>query len=145
MRQVFRSEAGWTITELMFTLTILGFLLTIAVPALSSIGEHIEKGLFLHFLSTDIELAQMEAISRQEEVAVLIKSQVVEVIQTNHVVRRVMIPKRYILKSNYNGGCILFRKTGQVQGGTVWLYKGEEQVGLIKIQVASGRPKVELS
>lgn len=139
-----KKEDGWTITELMFTLTIFGFILTLAVPTLSSVGERIEKELFLHFLATDIELAQMEAISRQEEVKVAFCSQAVEITQTHHILRRVVIPKKYTLKTNYRGQQVLFRRTGQVQGGTIWLCKGNRTVGQIKIQVASGRAKVEL-
>lgn len=144
MKKRLLKEEGWTITELMFTLTILGFLLTLAVPALSSIGERIEKELFLGFLESDLELAQMEALARQEEVVVKVDVNFVEIVQSNHVLRKMIIPKRYTLKSNYADQHILFRKTGQVKGGTLWLCKEDHPVGQIKIQVASGRPRIEI-
>lgn len=139
-----RAEDGWTMVELIFTLSLLGLLATLSLPAFSQLGERVEREMFLHFLAIDLQYAQMEAMSREEEVIVHIasNSRWIIITQADKHVRKTEIPQRYQLKHNYPDGKIIFRRTGQVRGGTIKLLTGNRVCGLIKIQVASGRPRV---
>jgi hypothetical protein len=118
--------------------------MALAIPAIMNIGKQVEGELFLQLLSADLHLAQMEALSREEEVRVYLSLNTITTVQAAQKLREVYIPKHFTLRSNYPKQVILFRKTGQVQGEAIWLYKGKQMLGKIVLQVASGRPKVEL-
>ncbi|SEN06487.1 GspH/FimT family pseudopilin [Lihuaxuella thermophila] len=139
-----RSEEGWTLVELILSLFVLGLLLTVSVPAFTQIGERAEREMFLDFFSSDLQLAQTEAMSREREVSVeiLTDERLITVRQGPLLLRKVKIPRRYQLKSNYPANRIVFRETGQVRGGKVELYLRGRLAGTVHIQVASGRPKV---
>ncbi|MBA4493270.1 GspH/FimT family pseudopilin [Paenactinomyces guangxiensis] len=141
-----RREAGWTLVELILILSLLGLLAMLSLPAFSRIGERAEREMFLHSIASDLQLAQVEAVSRRQEVIVHLdsKNHLITVKQGNNLLRKTTIPPRYQLKSNYPANRIVFRETGQVKGGTLQLYLGGQLTGTIKMQVASGRPKVEM-
>jgi Tfp pilus assembly protein FimT len=141
------NEAGWTMVESIVTLFLLSLMAMLCVPAFAQIGERAEREVFLDLVASQLELAQTEAISREKEVQVQIQSteQKIGIRQGNQLLREIVVPKRYHLTTDdYKENQIIFRQTGQVNGGTLELHLGKRLVGKIVIQVASGRPKVVL-
>lgn len=139
-------EGGWTLIELVLTLTLLGLLATLAVPAFLQIGERLERKLTLDALASDIRLARREAESREvvTELRIDPSGRGYRVVQGGKAIRRASVRSRFRLTSNYPSGRILFRPSGQVRGGTLWLERDGKRVGRVVIQVASGRPRVEV-
>ena len=139
-------EGGWTLIELVLTLTLLGLLATLAVPAFLQIGERLERKLTLDALASDIRLVRREAESREvvTELRIDPSGRGYRVVQGGKAIRRASVRSRFRLTSNYPSGRILFRPSGQVRGGTLWLERDGKRVGRVVIQVASGRPRVEV-
>jgi type II secretory pathway pseudopilin PulG len=137
-------EQGWTLVEVLLILFVLGLMAAIALPALSVLGERAEREMFLDSLATQIQLAQLEAVSRESEVSLFLNPREIEVYQGEEEIRTIPVPDKYRLASNYKGNQVIFRETGQVQGGTIRILSAEKLVGKLVIQVASGRPKAEL-
>jgi type II secretory pathway pseudopilin PulG len=140
------AEAGWMMVESIVALFLLGLILALCLPTWTQVRERTEREVFLQAVATQLELAQIEAVSREEEVHVQIQSaqQKIQVKQGDQCLREMAIPQRYRLSSNYDGDQIIFRKTGQVLGGTLQLQLEGRFVGQIVVQVASGIPKVVL-
>ncbi|TCS94706.1 GspH/FimT family pseudopilin [Hazenella coriacea] len=143
-RNDFRNDAGWTFVELIITLSILGMIVTLSYPAFAHLGERMERELFLDFLASDLQFARTEAISREEEVKVIFKSSQHQMIvqQKNTILRQTKIPNRYLITTNYPQDEMVFRKSGQVRGGTIQLLLNGQRVGEVRVQVASGTPEV---
>ncbi len=141
-----RNEGGWTLVELVLTLTLLGLLAALAVPAFFQIGERLERKLTLDALASDLRLAQREAESRETvtELRIDPSGDGYRLVREGKTFRRASLRPRYRLSSNYPSGKILFRPSGQVRGGTLWLEREGKRVGRLVIQVASGRPRVEV-
>lgn len=141
-----REEGGWTLIELVLTLTLIGLLASLAIPAFSQIGERMDRKLILDCLASDIRLAQREAESRESATEIRIdpSGSGYRVLQNGKTIRHNSFRPRYRLKSNYPSGRILFRPSGQVRGGTLWLERNGKRVGRVVLQVASGRPRVEV-
>lgn len=141
-----RSEGGWTLIELVLTLTLVGLLASLAIPAFHQIGERLERKLTLDSLASDIRLAQREAESRESvtELRIDPSGSGYRVMRGGKTIRRTSVRPRYRLTSNYPSGRILFRPSGQVRGGTLWLERNGKRVGRVVLQVASGRPRVEV-
>lgn len=140
-------QAGWSLIELLFTLFLFGLIASLCMPAISTIGERVERMLLLQELASQLQLAQTEAMSKETEVTVKLVSakNEVHIVQNEMVLRRIKIPPLYRLASNYPNQSLVYRETGQVRGGTLSLYTGKRLVGRLVIQVASGLPKVEMS
>jgi prepilin-type N-terminal cleavage/methylation domain-containing protein len=137
-------QAGWTLIEVIFALFLFGLLAALCVPAVMSVGERVERKLLIEELATQLQLAQMEAVTRQAEVTVQWEAKEVKVIEDGTLLRKMDIPPPYRLDSNYPGQRLTFRETGQVRGGTVTFYVKDKPVGRIVIQVASGLPMIEV-
>lgn len=140
----FDEEAGWTLVELIITLSVLGMIVTLSYPAFAQVGERMERELFLDFLASDLQFARTEAMSREEEVKVTFNNSEHQIIvkQKNTLLRVMKIPNRYWIDTNYPNHEITFRKSGQVRGGTIQLCLNGQAVGEIRVQVASGIPEV---
>ncbi|MGA9173303.1 MAG: GspH/FimT family pseudopilin [Thermoactinomyces sp.] len=137
-------ERGWTFVEMLLILFMLGLFTAIAMPAFSALGERAEREMFLDSLATQIQLAQLEAVSRESEVTLFLNAHEIKVNQGEEEIRTIPVPAKYNLQSNYKGNRVIFRETGQVQGGTIQIFLARQLVGKVVIQVASGRPKGEL-
>ena len=138
------SQAGWSLIEVIFSLFLFGLLVSLCVPATTAVTERVERMLFMQDLATQLQLAQMEAVTRGAEVSVQWQTDEVKVIEDGELLRKIEIPPLYRLTSNYPDQQLTFRETGQARGGTIFLYAKDKQVGKIVIQVASGLPKVEV-
>jgi Tfp pilus assembly protein FimT len=141
--KLIQDESGWTLIEIILILFLWGSWLWMVYPTVSHIGDRLEREMLLELLASELQLAQTEAKSRQQEVEVIHSAKKIQIVQAERSIRLVELPKQYQLKSNYPKQRIVFRKTGQVRGGTMKLFQGKHMVGMIKIQVASGRSKVE--
>lgn len=132
--------------EMVLTLALVGLLAALAFPAFAQLGERVERQLFLNQLLAEIRIAQREAVSREQEVALEVDrtGRAFRIIRAGKVLREKRVPNRYHLKSNYSENRLHFHPTGQVRGGRFQLYKGDKQVGEVVIQVASGRARVEV-
>lgn len=141
-----KGESGWTLVELVLTLMLTGLLAALAIPAFNQIGERIDRELTLDRLASDIRLAQREAESREAEAEIRVDPSETgyRLLREGETIRRTVIPARYRLKSNYPSGRLLFRPSGQARGGTFWLEWNGKRVGRVVVQVASGRPRVEV-
>lgn len=140
------NEGGWTLVELVLTLTLIGLLTSLAIPAFYQMGDRLERKLTLDSLASDIRLAQREAESRESvtELRIDPAGNGYRVMRGGKTIRRASVRPRYRLISNYPSNRILFRPSGQVRGGTLWLERNGERVGRVVLQVASGRPRVEV-
>ncbi|MGI6127294.1 MAG: pilus assembly FimT family protein [Planifilum sp.] len=140
-------EGGWTLVELILSLMLIGLLTSLAIPAFYQIGERLERKLTLDSLASDLRLAQREAESRESETELRIDSSGsgYRVIRGGQTIRRTFIRPQYRLTSNYPSGRIRFRPSGHVRGGTLWLERKGKRVGQVVLQVASGRPRVEVN
>lgn len=146
MRIFLHREEGWTMIELILTLSLLGLLITLALPTFTRFGEFLEKEMFLKLLSTDLQYAQMQAMSREEEIVVWFDTKAGWVItqQNGHLLRKIKIPYHFKMETNFRQDQIIFRQSGQIVGGTIQLKSGNRLIGKIMVQVASGIPRVEL-
>lgn len=138
------SQSGWSLIEVIFSLFLFGLLVSLCVPAGTVVTERVQRMLFMQDLATQLQLAQMEAVTREAEVIVQWKEDEVKVIEDGELLRKMEIPPLYRLTGNYPDEQLIFRETGQTRGGTIFLYAKDKQVGKIVIQVASGLPKVEV-
>lgn len=132
--------------ELVLTLTLLGLLIALALPTFTSLGEYVEKEMFLKLLASDLTYAQTQAVSYEEEIIVLFDTKAGWVItkKQGQLLRKIKIPYHFRLETNFAQNQIIFRDSGQSIGGTIRLMSGERLIGKILVQVASGVPRVEL-
>ncbi|OYD07762.1 GspH/FimT family pseudopilin [Paludifilum halophilum] len=140
-------QGGWTLVEVSLTLALAGVMTALALPAFAQLGDRLDRELFLGALAADIRMAQREAVMREEETVVRLDrdGKSYTVLRGEQVIRRKEVPTRYRLESNYPGGRLVIRRTGQMRGGTLRLYEGKQMVGKAVIQVASGRVRVEVN
>lgn len=141
-----KGEEGWSMIELILTLTLFGLLVSLALPTFTRFGEYIEKEMFLKLLASDLEYAKMQAISYEEEIIVYFDTQYgwVKTKKNDQILRKIKIPYHFKITTNFAQDQIIFRHTGQSLGGTIQLKSGQRLIGRILVQVASGLPKVEL-
>jgi len=147
MRMKFKGLKGFTSVEMMLTLIILSLLTFLSLPALTTLGKKLEVDSFLLFLQTDLIFAQECARCREEDVIVCFDNflKEIKIFQGGNFLRKTALPKKYSLTSNYLNNRIIFHKTGQVKGGTINLWDGQELVGRLVIQVASGFSYVKIN
>lgn len=146
MKMMRKGEEGWSMIELILTLTLFGLLVSLALPTFTRFGEYIEKEMFLKLLASDLEYAKMQAISYEEEIIVYFDTQYgwVKTKKNDQILRKIKIPYHFKITTNFAQDQIIFRHTGQSLGGTIQLKSGQRLIGRILVQVASGLPKVEL-
>ncbi len=139
-------QAGWSLIELIFALFLFGLITSLCLPATYTIAERVERMFLMQELAFQLQLAQMEAMSKETEVIVKLVTakNEVHIVQSGTVLRKISIFPFYRLTSNYPDQSLVYRKTGQIRGGTLFLYAGKRLVGRLVIQVASGLPKVEM-
>jgi Tfp pilus assembly protein FimT len=146
MKTLWRREEGWSMVELILTLTLFGLLIALALPTFTRFGEYVEKEMFLKLLASDLAYAQTQAISTEADIIVSFDTKAgwVLVSRDRIMLRRLKIPYHFRLQTNFARDQLIFRHTGQSVGGTIQLKSGERMIGKIAIQVASGVPRVEL-
>lgn len=145
-RAWWRNEGGWNLVELNVTLMLISLLAGLAYPAFANWSDRVERDLFLGTLAADIRMVQREAMAREQEVSLNLDTRrgSYRILREGELIRQGRIPARLQVESNYPGDQILFRRTGQARGGTLLVRSRGEVVGKIIIQVASGRPRVEV-
>ncbi|MBN2908447.1 hypothetical protein JQC72_02795 [Polycladomyces sp. WAk] len=138
-------EGGWTLLEMALILACIGLLTALAFPAAAQIGERVDREMTLSRLQSDLRMAQRWAVSREREVVVQLSKdgRHYRILSGSAVWRTGEVSRRYRLVSNYPGGRLEFRRSGQVRGGTIHLMEGNAIRGKVIIQVASGRARVE--
>jgi Tfp pilus assembly protein FimT len=127
------------------TLAGIGLLAALAFPAAAQIGERVDREMTLSRLQSDLRMAQRWAVSRERKVVVqLMKDgRHYRILSGSTVWRTGEVSQRYRLVSNYPGGLLVFRRSGQVRGGTIHLLEGNTVRGSVIVQVASGRIRLE--
>ncbi|PTX65024.1 type II secretory pathway pseudopilin PulG [Melghirimyces profundicolus] len=132
--------------ELTVTLALVGLLTALVLPAFVQMGDRLERERFLELLAEDVRLAQREARARETETFLQVEGEGTSysVYRGNSRLRREKVPGKMRLESNYPSGRLVFRKSGQIRGGTVRLMDGGKPAGKVVVQVASGRPRVEV-
>lgn len=136
------TEEGWTFIELIGTLSILGLIVGLAFPQWMTISQKIEEEMFLQLFALEIYDARMQAIAYQQEVAVEWHQHRVVVRTAEQILRSLEIPDHLQLESNFAQDRLLYRRSGQAVGGTIWLKHNQETIGSLIVQVASGIPRV---
>ncbi|SDW09201.1 prepilin-type N-terminal cleavage/methylation domain-containing protein [Marininema mesophilum] len=146
IRRVLKEQQGWTLVELSLTLAMIGLLAILALPAFVQWGDRLDRELFLGGLAADLRFAQTQARLTEEETLLVLDASKhrYTVKQGDHLLRNEKIPSRFQLTSNYPRSRVIFRRSGQVRGGTFVLYTRGKRVGRVVVQVASGRPRVEV-
>ncbi|MCH5583916.1 prepilin-type N-terminal cleavage/methylation domain-containing protein [Shimazuella sp. AN120528] len=135
-------EAGYTLVELLCTLSIMGMLISLAVPNLSTV---IAKATYLQLryqIISQLEDAQLTAMAREIEVSVQFSNRTITTWVDGKTQYKTILPEDVKISSNYKENRVLFRKTGQVRGGTIHIKKNEKNWMDVVIQVASGTTKV---
>lgn len=132
--------------ELALTLALAGLLTSLALPAFVQWGDRLEREQFLGLLAEEIRLAQKVASVREMETFLQVDAEGREysIYWGKKILRKEKVPARYQLESNYPSHRLVFRPSGQARGGTFRLVKNGETVGRVVVQVASGRPRVEM-
>ncbi|WP_380164249.1 GspH/FimT family pseudopilin [Kroppenstedtia sanguinis] len=132
--------------ELSLTLILAGLITSLALPAFAQWGDRLEQEQFMELFSEDIRLAQREASVREEVTFLQVdtKGGVYSIHRGEERLREEKVPARYRLESNYPSHRLVFQPSGQARGGTFRLKKNGKTVGRIVVQVASGRPRVEV-
>lgn len=141
----YASEEGWTLIELIGTLSILGLLVGLAFPQWVTLSQQIEKEMFLQLFALEIYHARMQAVAYQQEVAVEWERQRVVVRTDGQILRSFEIPDHLQIESNFAQDRLLYRRSGQAVGGTIWLKRNGETIGSLVVQVASGIPRVVMN
>ncbi len=146
IKQLWRGDGGWSLVELTITLTLAGLITALALPAFVQWGDRQEREGFLGLLAEDIRLAQRKAQIGEVDVYLKVNREgsSYAVYQGKQRLSRGTAPAGTRLTSNFPSGQLVFRPSGQSRGGTFQLMQGKEIVGRVVVQVASGRPRVEV-
>lgn len=100
----------------------------------------------MELFSEEIRMTQREASVREEVTFLQLdsKGRKYSIHRGKERLREAKVPARYRLDSNYPSHRLVFQPSGQARGGTFRLMKNGKTVGRIVVQVASGRPRVEV-
>jgi prepilin-type N-terminal cleavage/methylation domain-containing protein len=136
------NERGFTLVELLCTISILGLLVSLAIPNLSSIISKATYTQIKYQISSQLEDAQLLAMSKEQSVVVQFTNQ--QIITTaNHKNYQVTsLPEGIKIISNYKNHKVTFQESGHVRGGTIVLRRSKQVWIKVVIQVASGTTKV---
>ena len=141
------SESGWSLLELSFVLLIIGFILGLTVPSFTKLSFSREVKYTLNMIADDFELARTQAVSQMIRIKVKLNkiSGRIEYEDENSgaSLRYTELPRNYRLCSNFPNEEFVFGETGQGQGGTFTLFWHKQEVGKIKMQVATRRLKID--
>lgn len=135
-------EAGFTLVELLCTLSVLGLVITLAVPDLSNL---VTKKTYLQLryqIISQLEDAQLVAMAREVEVAVKFSNSEMTTWIDGKQKQQMELPENLQISSNYKENKVVFRETGHVRGGTIFIKKNNREWMKVVIQVASGTTKV---
>jgi prepilin-type N-terminal cleavage/methylation domain-containing protein len=135
-------EAGFTVVELLCTLSIFGLLLALALPPVQTLVVDATNTRVMYQLTSQLDEAQLVAIAYEKEVTVQFTNRVITTEIDGKVHTRTLLPDAIHVVSNYAQNKLIFRKTGQVRGGTIVLYRKNQIWVKVVIQVASGASKV---
>ncbi|MBD1371217.1 hypothetical protein IC620_02445 [Hazenella sp. IB182357] len=144
--QAVKEEHGFTVIEMTVTCMIIGLFFALAVPVWLETKVRLERDLFLHQMASTIQMAQVEARTREETVTMILSNvnQTVRVQQQNKVIHSITIPHAYQLRSNYPDQVLTFHKTGQIRGGTITFWREQLEVGKLVVGVAAGQVRIEV-
>jgi Tfp pilus assembly protein FimT len=109
-------EQGWTFVEMLLILFMLGLFTAIAMPAFSALGERAEREMFLDSLATQIQLAQLEAVSRESEVTLFLNAHEIKVNQGEEEIRTIPVPQNTIFKAIIKEIGLFFGRRGRCKG-----------------------------
>jgi prepilin-type N-terminal cleavage/methylation domain-containing protein len=135
-------EAGFTVVELLCTLSVVGLLLTLALPSMSTLLAKANLSQVTYQLTAQLDEAQLLAMAYEQDVTVSFRDRVIitELAGKEHA--RTSLPEAIYYRTNYMQNKLTFRKTGQVRGGTIVLYRGKQVWLKVIVQVASGASRV---
>lgn len=137
-----RSEGGWTLVELVCTLSLMGLITSMAYPQLISFAKQMEEELFVKLLVDELYYARTQAIGYEQDITVQWQSRQMIVRSGTQELRQLQIPAHLRLLTNFPNNAIRYHSSGQAKGGTIQLLRDKELVAKIVLQVASGIPKV---
>jgi prepilin-type N-terminal cleavage/methylation domain-containing protein len=135
-------EAGFTLVELLCTLSILGIIISLAIPNLFSLSINTTYVQLRYQIISHLEEAQLMALAREVEVSVRFSSNGMITWSDGKRLQQIEFPENLQISSNYPENEVLFRETGQVRGGTVYIKQNNKNWMKVVIQVASGTTKV---
>lgn len=135
-------EAGFTLVELLCTLSILGLIITLAVPNLSNLITNKTYHQLRYQIISQLEDAQLVAMASEVEVAVKFSNSEMTTWIDGKQKQQMEFPENIQISSNYQENKVLFRETGHVRGGTIFIKQNNREWMKVVIQVASGTTKV---
>jgi prepilin-type N-terminal cleavage/methylation domain-containing protein len=137
-----KQETGFTLVEMLCTCSILGLMLTLAIPDMSRLIDQATQVQLRHQIKTQLEHAQLEAMAKETETLVQFTNEQIITRQGEQIISQIVLPKDVQVTSNYSHNQVVFQETGQVRGGTIAI--SQQGYGMMKIviQVASGTTKV---
>lgn len=135
-------EAGFTLVELLCTLSILGLVISLAVPNLSNLRTKATYFQLRYQIISQLEDAQLVAMASEMEVAVKFSNSGMTTWIGGKQKQEMKFPKNLQISSNYQESKVLFRENGHVRGGTIFIKRNNREWMKVVIQVASGTTKV---
>ncbi|MEN9406021.1 MAG: hypothetical protein RLZ12_305 [Bacillota bacterium] len=121
---------------------MIGLLTSLLLPYGLSMWRRVKSEALLNVIATEVEMAQLKALANKTNVILYI-DQAGELCELSQQRRLQPLPKDKYLSMNIKR--LKFGPTGQCQGCTLKLWdRVRGLVGEIKVQVASGRPKVQV-
>ncbi|WP_037463510.1 type II secretion system protein [Shimazuella kribbensis] len=137
-----KNESGFTLVELVCTISILGLLASLAIPNLSTIITKATDNQMKYQISTQLEDAQFLAMSKEQSVVVHFTNQQIITYANQKNQHVTQLPEDIVITSNYKNNKVVFQKSGQVRGGTIVFKRNKQEWMKVVIQVASGTTKV---
>ncbi|SHE63782.1 Type II secretory pathway, pseudopilin PulG [Seinonella peptonophila] len=135
-------QSGWTLIELIGTLSMITILIALLFPSLIPVGHHLEQQMYSSLIVDELLYAQIQALSSQENIRVMIQNDHLTIAREEFQLRQLQFPAHLHLKTNFPQQQLTYQEQGHTKGGTIYLYRGSNCIAEIRIQVASGTPKV---
>lgn len=135
-------ESGFTLVELLCTLSILGLIISLSVPNLSNLITNMTYLQLRYQIISQLEDAQLVAMANEMEVAVKFSNSGMTTWVEGQQKQKMEFPQNLQISSNYQGNEVIFRETGHVRGGTIFIKQNNREWMKVVIQVASGTTKV---
>jgi prepilin-type N-terminal cleavage/methylation domain-containing protein len=136
------SESGFTLVELLCTISILGLISSLALPNVSTLMANATDMQLKYQITSQLDEAQLIAMAKETEVFVRFTDHGIITVINGKIIQQSKLPNDITIVSNYHQNQVTYQETGQVRGGTIVLKRSRKDWMKVVIQVASGTTKV---
>lgn len=138
------NDSGFTLVEMLCACSILGLILTLALPNMNQLIERTKSQELSHQVIAQFQQARWKAMAKESETFVTLTDHKLVTVQAGQVIYKTDLPIGLHVTSNYPRNEICFEPTGQVRGGTILFHQQGKIMLRLIIQVASGLPEVNM-